>query len=356
MRNVIVHISEVDISPNSGMGRVEYHWEIAIKQAGYEFVHIGPKEIGPLKHKGLFPYKAYSYFKTINKNVAAIIVHEPAAMFFVNKGIPVFIESHGVERRRWEQQLIEDKTIGFKTKLLYPLWRLLSCDIGLKKATKLLLINTDDKKYVINKYKRSVNDIYIFKNGVDIIEKIGIPKVFTVLFNGSWIERKGIFTLIDAAKKLHEESIDIEYLIIGTGFDEAFVLNDWPEYLKQNVTVVPKFNSNEEVDYLTKASVIVLPSNFEGQPLSILQAMAAGKCCITTNSCGQKDFIKNGVNGLLFEKHDAVEFAGLIKSCYYNPDKIKEIGINAIDSIKDRTWVQTSNELVAYLKKVIANN
>lgn len=353
MQNVIVHISEVDISTNSGMGRVEYYWEIAIKNAGYKFVHIGPKEIGQLKHKSLFPYKAYSYFKTINKNVAAIIVHEPAAMFFINKRIPVFIESHGIERRRWEQQLKEDKKIGFKTKFLYPLWRLLSCDIGLKKATKLLLINTDDKEYVINKYKRKANDIYVFKNGVYPIDKIGVPEVFTVLFNGSWIERKGIFTLIEAAKQLHAESIEIKYLIIGTGFDKMFVLNNWPEYLKPNLTIVPTFNSNNEADYLGKASVIVLPSNFEGQPLSILQAMAAGKCCITTNCCGQKDFIKDGINGLLFKKHDSIEFARLIKTCYYNPDKIKEIGLNAIDSMKNRNWKSVSNELVEYLKKSI---
>lgn len=353
MQNVIVHVSEVDISPNSGMGRVEYYWEIAIKNAGYEFVHIGPKEVGHLKHKGFFSYKAYNYFKTINKNVAAIIVHEPAAMFFVNKGIPVFIESHGVERRRWEQQLKEDKTIGFKTKLLYPLWRLFSCDVGLKKATKLLLINTDDKEYVIDKYKRSLNDIYVFKNGVDKIDKVDVPAVFTVLFNGSWIERKGISTLIEAAKKLHEKSIEINYLIIGTGFDKAFVLNDWPAYLKQNVTVVPTFNSNEEVDYLAKASIVVLPSNFEGQPLSILQAMAAGKCCITTNSCGQKDFIEDGINGLLFEKLNAVEFASIIETCYFNPDKIKEIGFNAAESMKNRTWAQTAYELVDYLKNNI---
>jgi glycosyltransferase involved in cell wall biosynthesis len=354
MGKTIVHVSEVSISPDSGMGRVEYYWEQAIRKAGFDFVHIGPKEIGAIKHKVFLQFKAYQYFKKINKDVVALIVHEPFAMFFVNQSIPVFIESHGVERRNWEGMLKEDNAnIGFKTKLLYPIWRLSSCDAGLKKAGKLLLINNDDKEYVIKHYHRTESDICVFKNGAKQVKAVGVPTNFTVLFNGSWIERKGIKTLIEAANLLQQKSLKIKYLIIGTGKTSNEVLNDWANNLIDDVEVIPKFDASQELELLAKASVVVLPSNFEGQPLSILQAMAAGKCCITTNSCGQKDFIENGKNGLLFEKHDAVDFAELIEKCYHNPKMVKDIGVEAIESMKNRSWEQCSDELVEYIKSNI---
>ena len=141
-----MHVSEVNISPTSGMGRVEYYWKKSFEKQGYKFIHIGPDEVGKLIHKGLFASSAYSYFKKLNIEPTLFIVHEAAASSFINRGTPCFIESHGVERRAWEgylKGLIPSKTkISFKTKLLFPIWRLSGCDKGLKYADKLLLINS----------------------------------------------------------------------------------------------------------------------------------------------------------------------------------------------------------------------
>jgi glycosyltransferase involved in cell wall biosynthesis len=39
-----------------------------------------------------------------------------------------------------------------------------------------------------------------------------------------------------------------------------------------------------------------LPSYFEGQPLTMLEAAAMGLAILTTNICGMADFIENGIN------------------------------------------------------------
>jgi len=349
-------VSEVDIKLSSGMGRVEYYWKQALERLGYVFMHIGPEQIGPIRHQSLFPYKAYRYYKKLNIKPVAFIVHEPAASYFVNKGIPCFLESHGIERRNWENQLNGIIPLGvqisFRTKLLFPLWRLHGCDKGLRYADKLLLINSDDQIYAKKKYARTADDVFLFRNGVSNFEDIAAKpssETFTVLFNGTWIERKGTFLLVKAAEMLFQRGLNIKYLLIGAGKDEQTVMNDWPEALRPYVSVVSSFPPKMETEYLSWASIVVLPSYFEGQPLSLLQAMAAGKCCISTNSCGQKDIIDNGQTGLLFEVGEETAFAAHIETCFYDRDLVQRIGMAAKSALAERTWENVSNELAEYI-------
>ncbi|MBC7915806.1 MAG: glycosyltransferase [Pyrinomonadaceae bacterium] len=351
MNKLIVHISEVNIAPDSGMGRVEYYWKKSFEENGFKFVHIGPKEVGDLWHKSMFPYKAYRYFKKLNIMPRAFIAHEPTSGVFVKNVVPCFVESHGLERRGWDENI---KTplinLSARTKLLYPIWRLRNCDRGLTYAKKLLLINSDDKAYAKEKYLRADDDIFLFKNGVNAfpIENTDLDD-FTILFNGSWIERKGINTLIKAANLLFEQGLKINYLLIGTGKDENAVLNDWPEHLKRFLQVVPTFKAEDETQYLSRSSLFVLPSFSEGQPLSLLQAMAVGKCCITSNCCGQKDIIKNGLNGLLFEPGNHEELALLISKCYFDKHFAERIGKEAEAHVKNFNWEKVSQEVFEYV-------
>lgn len=340
------------------MGRVEYYWKQGFERAGYTFIHIGPNEVGDLTHKALFPSSAYRYYKKLNIKPKLFIVHEAAAGSFVKRGIPCFVESHGVERKAWEDSLngkIPVKTkVPLKTKLLFPIWRLSVCDKGLKYAEKLLLINSDDKKYVKDKYNRNDEDVFLFKNGIMPIAPTLLKNTdnnFTVLFNGSWIDRKGIDVLIKAAEHIYRQGINISYLLIGTGLSAQTVLNDWPDYLKANINVIDKFKPFEEVDFLNSASLFVLPSYAEGQPLSLLQAMAAGKCCVTTNCCGQKDVLKNGVTGFLFEIGDHMRLAEIIIKCYNTPELLKGVADNAKKYIEPYTWDVVSDEVVRFVTR-----
>jgi glycosyltransferase involved in cell wall biosynthesis len=358
VNKIIVHISEVNISTESGMGRVEYYWKKAFEKAGYNFIHIGPDEVGRIKHKGLFGFKARSFYRKLNIRPNAFIVHEPASGFFVNKEVPCFVESHGIERRQWEtgNTNFSNQKISLKTKFFFPIWRLRMCDKGLKNADLLFVINSDDKLYAEKKYNRSSEDVYLFKNGYDagcIAATGNQPETFTVLFNGSWLKRKGVDVLVKAAEILYHQKLQIKYLLIGVGKSESEVVNDWPVYLKDFLTVIPYFNKKEEAGYINAASVFALPSFSEGQPLSLLQAMASGKCCVTTNCCGQKDIITHNKNGLLFQPGDAKTMAALIGDCYYNAQLVDSIGKEARLSVNARTWENVSDELVRYVERFL---
>ncbi|TAH24860.1 MAG: hypothetical protein EAZ07_08705 [Cytophagales bacterium] len=114
---IFVHVSEVDISQNGGMGRVEWNWKDEFETRGFQFIHIGPKEVGKIKHPSLFPYKAYQYFKKLNIKSLIVIINEPADGVFVNKNFPIFIESPGIKQMYWEL-LINNRLFQEKNKLV----------------------------------------------------------------------------------------------------------------------------------------------------------------------------------------------------------------------------------------------
>ena len=213
-----------------------------------------------------------------------------------------------------------------------------------------MLINKEDVHFVKSYYNRSDNEIFHFKNGV---YRSGIQKntnsstiFFTILFIGTWIERKGIRLLVEAGKLLFKNSFNIRWIIAGSGVDEAQVLNDWPPELRSSIQVIPNYNKNDELELFKKCDLFVLPSYFEGQPLSLLQAMETGTCCITTKCCGQKDIIKHEQNGLLIKKGESSKLVNLINKCIKDERFRNKIGENAKISMQNRCWDTVSFDVV----------
>jgi glycosyltransferase involved in cell wall biosynthesis len=360
MQKTIVHISESHLSEETGMGRVAWHWKNEFEKRGYDFCHIGPTEVGTIKHPALFPYAAYQVYRQMDKQASIFLIHEPASGIFIDQKIPMVVVSHGLERRSWELTLDGkenfDQYIKWRTRLLFPLWRLNKCDVGLRKARLLLLMNQQDSNFAQQYYKRKLEDIYVFKNGVyssNTSEKMQDNNRFTILFLGSWLKRKGIKTLVEAAKILKQKNIFPHWLLAGTGLSREKVLSSWSEEFYSFIEVIPYFNRAEEEILFARSQIFVLPSYFEGQPLALLQAMEAGRCCITTNCCGQRDFIQNNYNGFLHQPGDAYQLANLIEKCLKNNKLRENIGKNAKASVQNRDWNTVSAEVVEQIEKLL---
>jgi glycosyltransferase involved in cell wall biosynthesis len=227
--------------------------------------------------------------------------------------------------------------------------------VGLRRAAKLLLINNQDASFAEKYYKREAREIFIFKNGVypSILNETIQPSVPTILFLGSWLDRKGISTLIKAAQILERKSIYPNWLLAGTGFDREAILPYWPESMQPFVEVIPKFVKEYEENYFARASLFVLPSHFEGQPLALLQAMETGRCCITTDCCGQRDLIRDEFNGLLHKPGDATQLALLIERCLADKNLLMTIGKNAKSFVQQRRWESVSAEVVDFTEELM---
>jgi glycosyltransferase involved in cell wall biosynthesis len=82
--------------------------------------------------------------------------------------------------------------------------------------------------------------------------------------------------------------------------------------------------------------IVVLTSLNEGTPVSLIEAMAAGKPIVATNVGGVKDIVKDGVSGYLVESGNLEEFSNRLVKLIKDPEKRRGFGRNGRDIVKLR--------------------
>jgi glycosyltransferase involved in cell wall biosynthesis len=354
----IVHIAQIDISRESGMGRVAWHWRQELEDRGYTFLHIGLRETGFI-HPAVFPYVAWRQFRRMGLRPAAFLVHEPSGVPFVGSGAPAIVFSHGLERSAWEATLTHASASGYhvraRSRFLFPLLRLRQADFSLRRARAVLVLNRDDWAGVQTRYGRRPEEIFLYRNGVDpAVPRPAPGEPPTVLFLGTWMARKGTNTLVKAAELLRRLGVAARYLVAGTGVGEAAVLDAWPAELRGSVRVLPSFPPAEEAALFAAADLFILPSFFEGQPLALLQAMSAGCCCLASDIAGHRDLIVPRRNGMLHPVGDAEALAGQMAECLASPALREELGSAARISMAGRTWNAVAAEVADFIAGVLA--
>ena len=70
------------------------------------------------------------------------------------------------------------------------------------------------------------------------------------------------------------------------------------------------------------ADVFLLPSRWEGLPISLLESMYMKKICVVSNVIGNRDVIHNGENGFVCAQVE--EFVRVIKQCRNGKDSLVE--------------------------------
>jgi glycosyltransferase involved in cell wall biosynthesis len=352
----IVHVAQIRLDPETGMGRVACHWRDALAARGRELIHIGAAEVGPV-HPALFPWAAWRHYRSLKVRPAALLVHEPSGAPFLGERRRLVAFSHGVERRAWQADLERaaagEIAIRRRSRWLFPLWRLRPGERTLRHARAVLVLNRDDLAFVERRYRRRPADLLLFRNGVQPAPPPGEGRGTDLLFVGTWMPRKGIKTLIEALRLLHGQGIDFRLVLAGTGGNVDAVLADWPEELRPRLRVIPRFPAGEELDLYRRAPVFLLPSFFEGQPLALLQSMAAGCCCVASDIAGNRDLVVHGESGLLHPPGDPEALAGRVAECLAGPGLRERLGEGARRAMAGRTWEAVSAEVAGFIESVI---
>ena len=148
-----------------------------------------------------------------------------------------------------------------------------------------------------------------------------------VIYLSNLMTEKGIFDLLDSLKILNENNIEFEAKIAG-GIDASV-----EEEIKQKLNDMPNcvdylglLHGIEKKKLLEWGNTFILPTRFdEGQPISILESMAAGNIIISTKQGGIPDVFKEGVNGFYIEKKSPISIAAMLQSIEKNMNEYIEI-------------------------------
>lgn len=156
------------------------------------------------------------------------------------------------------------------------------------------------------------------------------PESQIIVSVGRLSEQKNQKMLINAFVEVAPDFPDCTLEIYGDGP----LKNDLQKQInktKFSDRIFLKGNVDEVEKVLSRASIFILSSDYEGMPNALLEALAIGVPCISTDCpCGgPRMIIRNKVNGILVPVSNYVYLSRSIRYLLDSPDKMEEISINA---------------------------
>lgn len=164
----------------------------------------------------------------------------------------------------------------------------------------------------------------------------GVKENDVLILNvGRLTKQKGQRYLIQAIKEVIKINSNVKLFIFGEGELgkelKCMINND-------NLTDYIKIFSPIKDIYkiLFASDIFILPSLYEGLPMSLIEAMAVGVPVIGTNVCGINEIIKNKETGILIEPGDIDEIKKAIMFMIHNKEIALQYAKNAQDVVRNK--------------------
>lgn len=183
-------------------------------------------------------------------------------------------------------------------------------------ADSIIVLSENVKEYFKDKYDR---ETVLIPNGVvpaqvkdadEITRLWGLNKDDYVLFLGRLVPEKGIKYLIEAYKSL---DTDKKLVIAGGASDSGEYVGELRALAAEDPRIVfTGFVCDRVLEELySNAYIYVLPSDLEGMPLSLLEAMSYGSCCLTSDIPECADVL--GGHGVTFRQGDVADLGAKLR-------------------------------------------
>ena len=228
--------------------------------------------------------------------------------WFSRKRIVATIHGLDWQRAKWG---------GFATKYI---------KYGEKQAVKYADVIIVLSKNVQDYFKKEYNRETVFiPNGVNkpeiIKPKYNLTKDSYILYLGRLVPEKGIHYLIEAYNNI---KTDKKLVIAGGTSDTDSYFQELKDKAKDNKNILfTGFVQGKELDELySNAYIYTLPSDLEGMPLSLLEAMSYGNCCLTSDIKECSTVIED--KGVTFKKSDIKDLTNKLQELCSNKNKAEE--------------------------------
>lgn len=156
--------------------------------------------------------------------------------------------------------------------------------------------------------------------------------ILRICFASLLMPYKGAQTLIESLVLLKENNIPFTCEIAGDSTSNDFIAalkNHAKKFGFYEQVEFKGFLSKEEMSKMFgRCNTLVFPSVFD-EPFgkTQIEAMAAGLCVVSSGTGGSKEIVQDGVNGLLFEKENAVDLANKLLTLYHNKEYWEALAI-----------------------------
>lgn len=267
-------------------------------------------------------------FKTAFGRYDVVHIHAegPAFMCWLPKlfGKKVIVTVHGLDHQRakWGKFASAYIMAGEKN--------------AVKFADEIIVLSKNVQNYFRETYNR---DTLFIPNGVskpitveakEITDKFGLHKDEYILFLGRIVPEKGIKYLIEAFKNV---KTDKKLVIAGGSSDTDSFMKELKELAKgdDRIIFIGFIQGRLLEELYSNAYVYTLPSDLEGMPLSLLEAMSYGNCCLVSDIDECAEVVEN--KAVVFKKSNIADLKDKLQMLCDDNDLVKNYKANASDFI-----------------------
>ena len=315
-----------------------------------EYEGINQKCVPTIEKKGLAAVSS-SFFAALYSafgkyNVVHIHAEGPAFFSWLPKllGKRVIVTVHGLDwqREKWKS--------GFGSKFIKQ-----GEKNAVKYADEIIVLSKGVHDYFRNQYGRETRFI---PNGVNrpeirkaelITDKFGLTKDSYILFLGRLVPEKGIRYLIEAFKNV---KTDKKLVIAGGSSDTDSFMKELKELAKDDKRIIfTGFVQGQMLEELySNAYIYTLPSDLEGMPLSLLEAMSYGNCCLVSDIQECTEVVED--KALIFKKSNVQDLQNKLQEACDRTEKVMELKQQAADYIcKKYNWDDVVEETLKLYRR-----
>lgn len=314
--------------------------KFGLREHSFNLDRITPRRVVSLVLLSLWGLKNLKKFKP-----DIIHSHSVDLGFFVSiiaklYGIPVINTCHGISFN--DGQYLPLKGFAERFFLNYS---------GFKKVVAV------DTKGVNDLYAAGVKNVVYVPNGIDPHRFQNRKKRENTktkfLFAGRLEKQKGVVYLIKAADILKDRN-DFEIIIVGEGSEADSLMRTALELdMRGIIKFKGKIDEQMLNEYYLGCDAFILPSLWEGMPLTLLEAAAAEMPIIASDVGGISSLFTNGENALIIEQKNAEVLASAMLKLIEDKKLREKLGSNARGLVERFSWESTARDLDDIYREVI---
>lgn len=221
--------------------------------------------------------------------------------------------------------------------------------VVLRSAKKVIVFSEPQARAVATLYRVSPKNVQIIPNGVseDFFVTRHPNKIPRILYVGRLVRaQKHIERLIEAAQFLRH---NVEIDLVGGGEDHRELESLARSINLSNIHFHGAKSGNELIEFYRSSDIFILPSDAEGMPLALLEAMAAGLPIIGSSAPGIRELIHDC--GILVDP-SAKNFAAAIDQLLDNNDLAQSLSRKSIAKARNLSWGVLTDQFEDLYQKV----
>lgn len=210
----------------------------------------------------------------------------------------------------------------------------------------------------IFEYPNVNQDIAIIPNGVNLaeFEAVTCKKAgkFQLVFVGRFHPQKGLFDLVEAIDRVVKRHPNVRVLMVGAGRQLPGLRERIKTYgLVDHFIFTGHLTGVNKIRAFKSSHLFVLPSLYEGQPLTLLEAWAARLPVVVTKVGANPDFVVDGENGYLVAPQQSEQLAEVICRAIDNP-ALAQMGLKGQELVRQKySWDSVADQTINVYRSVL---